>query len=116
MKKFYKVPKRNLLIIAGIVWMIAGFNVARLGILSYGAIKIFWYHIILSAVVFLLFGTTNIFKHTCIKTITGNKFQIIAMRPAFILQLLINGSRNNKRTHSIKQTMTTFSFFNFLPR
>lgn len=52
MKKFYEVSKRTLLVIAGIVWMIAGFNVARLGILSYGVIKIFWYNIILSAVVF----------------------------------------------------------------
>ncbi len=56
MKKFYEVSTRTLLIIAGIVWMIAGFNVARLGILSYQAIEIFWYTITLSAVVFLLFG------------------------------------------------------------
>lgn len=56
MKKFYKVSKRTLLLIAGIVWMIAGFNVARLGILSYRVIEIFWYTIILSEVVFLLFG------------------------------------------------------------
>ncbi|MDE7280800.1 MAG: hypothetical protein K2N36_03555, partial [Ruminiclostridium sp.] len=32
------------------------FNVARLGILSYGVIEIFWYTIALSAVVFVLFG------------------------------------------------------------
>ena len=59
MTKFYKVSKRTLLLIAGIVWMIAGFNVARLGILSYRVIEIFWYIIVLSvlsAVVFLLFG------------------------------------------------------------
>ena len=29
------VKKKTLLLIAGIVWMIAGFNVARLGVLSY---------------------------------------------------------------------------------
>lgn len=56
MKKFYEVSKRSLLLIAEIVWIIAGFNVARLGILSYQVIKIFWYHIALSVVVFLLFG------------------------------------------------------------
>lgn len=56
MKKFYEVSKRTLLIIAGIVWMIAGFNVARLGILSYGVIEILWYIIILSAAVFAAFG------------------------------------------------------------
>lgn len=57
MKKFYEVSKRTLLLIAGIVWMIAGFNVARLGILSYKIIEIHSYIIILSAAVFLLFGT-----------------------------------------------------------
>lgn len=30
-----KVKKRNLLLLAGIVWMIAGFNILRIGILSY---------------------------------------------------------------------------------
>lgn len=31
MKQTFRVKKRSLLLIAGIVWMIAGFNVARLG-------------------------------------------------------------------------------------
>ena len=31
----FKVKKRTLLLIAGIVWLIAGFNVARLGVLVY---------------------------------------------------------------------------------
>lgn len=31
----FKVTRRTLLLIAGMVWFIAGFNVARLGILSY---------------------------------------------------------------------------------
>ena len=35
MKTKFCVRNRTLLLIAGIVWMIAGFNVARLGILSY---------------------------------------------------------------------------------
>lgn len=55
-RKFYEVPKRGLLIIAGIVWMIAGFNVARLGILSYKVIKMAWYLPVLSVVIFCLFG------------------------------------------------------------
>lgn len=72
MRKFYEVPKRVLLIIAGIVWMIAGFNVARLGIISYGLIDPKWYFYVLSVVVFLAFGAmfykmSN--KH--IKRITG---------------------------------------------
>jgi len=45
------------MLIAGIVWMIAGFNVARLGILSYMEIDIVWYYFALSVAVFLAFGT-----------------------------------------------------------
>lgn len=53
MKKIFYVKKRTLLIIAGIVWLIAGFNVARLGVLSYLEINRKWYLYLLSAVVFL---------------------------------------------------------------
>ncbi|MGN0679737.1 MAG: hypothetical protein ACI4JS_08760 [Oscillospiraceae bacterium] len=56
MKKVFEVPKRALLLIAGIVWMIAGFNVARMGIIAYTVIEIHWYYAVLSLVVFLLFG------------------------------------------------------------
>ncbi|MDD5952292.1 MAG: hypothetical protein PUC32_01355 [Oscillospiraceae bacterium] len=54
---FYCVKKRVLLAIAGSVWLIAGFNVARLGVLAYGSIDPihFWY-ILLSIAVFLAFG------------------------------------------------------------
>lgn len=57
MKKNFYVKKRTLLLIAGIVWLIAGFNVARLGILSYKVIDRKWYLYGLSILVFLLFGT-----------------------------------------------------------
>ena len=52
----FKVKKRTLLLIAGIVWSIAGFNVARLGIISYSAIEQKWYWYVLSVVIFALFG------------------------------------------------------------
>ena len=39
MKKIFNVKKRTLLLIAGIVWLMAGFNVARLGVLSYAVIE-----------------------------------------------------------------------------
>jgi len=55
--KFYMVKKRTLLLIAGIVWLIAGFNVARLGIISYLNIEIKWFYFLLSSLVFLAFGT-----------------------------------------------------------
>ena len=70
----FKVKKRTLLLIAGIVWLIAGFNVARLGVLSYMVIDRKWYFYILSVVVFFAFGTmfykmsekhTVVVKHFC---------------------------------------------------
>lgn len=56
MKKIFNVKKRTLLLIAGIVWLMAGFNVARLGVLSYAVIEKKWYLYVLSAVFFVLFG------------------------------------------------------------
>lgn len=56
MKKIVYVKKRTLLLIAGIAWLAAGFNVARLGALSYLNIERQWLYFILSAVVFSLFG------------------------------------------------------------
>lgn len=56
MKDKFCVKKKTLLLIAGIVWMIAGFNVARLGVLSYLNIDRKWYMYIMSIVVFLIFG------------------------------------------------------------
>lgn len=56
MKQTFCVKKRSLLLIAGIVWMIAGFNVARLGVISYLRIEQNWYLYLMSLFVFLLFG------------------------------------------------------------
>ena len=56
MKTRFCVKKKTLLLIAGIVWMIAGFNVARLGALSYLNIERTWYLYIFSLVVFMSFG------------------------------------------------------------
>ncbi len=52
----FHVKKRTLLLIAGIVWLIAGFNVARLGVLSYRVIESKWYLYVLTVVVFSIFG------------------------------------------------------------
>ena len=53
----FHVKKRTLILIAGIVWLIAGFNVARLGVLSYFTIESHVYLYLFSIVVFVLFGT-----------------------------------------------------------
>ena len=56
-RPFYHVKKRALLATAGCVWLAAGFNVARLGVLSYiGLDGISIVHILLSIVVFCVFG------------------------------------------------------------
>lgn len=53
----FHVKKRTLLAVAGSVWFLAGFNVARLGVLSYQLVDhITLVHLLLSVVVFLLFG------------------------------------------------------------
>lgn len=56
-RPFLYVKKRTLLAVAGCVWLIAGINVARLGILSYGMLpQIEVFHILLSVAVFCAFG------------------------------------------------------------
>ena len=54
---FLHVKKRTLLAVAGCVWLMAGINVARLGILSFGKLPhIRALHILLSLAVFCAFG------------------------------------------------------------
>lgn len=59
MKKtsLFYVKKRTLLAVAGCVWILAGFNVARIGVLSYFVIELQWYLYLFSMVVFMFFGT-----------------------------------------------------------
>ena len=56
-RPLFHVKKRTLLAVAGCVWLAAGVNVARLGILSYQQLSsITVIHILLSIVVFCPFG------------------------------------------------------------
>ena len=56
-RKIYHVKKRTLLAVAGCVWLIAGINVARLGVLSYIKLpQIKFLHVLLSSVIFCAFG------------------------------------------------------------
>ena len=55
-KPFHHVKKRTLLAIAGCVWLIAGFNVARLGVLAYMNTEITFVHILISLAMFCAFG------------------------------------------------------------
>lgn len=56
-RPLFHVKKRTLLAIAGCVWLAAGFNVARLGVLSYQKLSsITATHILFSLLIFCLFG------------------------------------------------------------
>ena len=58
-----KIKKRNLLLLAAIVWMIAGFNILRIGIETYVAYKSVL-NFILSLLVFLFFWFMIFYKLT----------------------------------------------------
>lgn len=53
MKNIFYVKKQTLLLIAGIVWLLAGFNVARLGVLSYLSIDRKWYLYLMTSLSFV---------------------------------------------------------------
>lgn len=55
-KPFYHVEKRTLLAIAGCVWLIAGFNVARLGVIAYMNTEFAFWQPPVSLAVFAAFG------------------------------------------------------------
>ena len=56
-----KVKKRTLLILASIVWMIAGFNILRIGVLSYPGHVTLW-NLLLSLAVFGAFWFIGILQ------------------------------------------------------
>lgn len=54
---WYYVKKHTLLAVAGSVWLLAGFNVARLGVIAYGSLQtITVIQFLICAVVFCVFG------------------------------------------------------------
>lgn len=56
-RPFFHVKKRTLIAVAGCVWLAAGVNVARLGVLSYQKLAaVTAIHVLLCATVFCLFG------------------------------------------------------------
>ena len=55
MEVYYESKKHNLLLIASIVWLIAGFNILKIGIETYvGYTKLL--NFFLSIIVFIIFG------------------------------------------------------------
>ena len=98
-RPFFHVKKRTLLAVAGCVWLIAGINVARLGILSYGKIpQIRAFHVLLSIVVFCAFGLMFFkmsMKHT--KRIKGYQeefrpvWQFFDLKSYIIMAVMMGG-------------------------
>ena len=69
-----KVKKENLLIIASLVWLAAGFNILRIGIKSYsGYVTIL--NLLLSAVVFLILWFMVFYKLTVKHTDRIQKYE-----------------------------------------
>lgn len=101
-----KVPKNVLLLIAGIVWGIAGFNIFRIGVMAY---KEYWglLNLALSAVVFAVFQLMifrkMVRKHTVrivgykeerqffLKFFDGKSFCIMAFMMTFGIGLRVSG-------------------------
>ena len=54
MKKRFSVHKNTLILIAGIVWAIAGFNIVRIGLVAYAG-NLTWWRALLSIAVFTVF-------------------------------------------------------------
>lgn len=90
-----KVRKNNLLLIASIVWMIAGFNILRIGIISYKS-NISIINLLISVVIFSLFWfkifSQLVSKHT--KRIDAfeeefQKFYKFFDKPSFIIMVFM---------------------------
>lgn len=54
MKEKFKTHKNNLLLLAGIVWAIAGFNILRIGIITYQN-YFNWWRLLISVAIYLAF-------------------------------------------------------------
>ena len=54
MKKALSVQKQTLILIAGIVWAIAGFNIVRIGLVAYQG-TFTWWRVLLSVAVYAVF-------------------------------------------------------------
>lgn len=90
------VRNRTLLLIAGIVWMIAGFNVVRIGFIAYaGNLSVF--NILCSSVIFAIFWfmifSRLVIKHTKrIKEYTTEKqyfWNFFDLKSFFIMAFMI---------------------------
>ena len=69
------IPKKYLLLLAGLVWGTAGFNILRLGLLAYvGLVKPLY--LLLSAAVFVIFQKMVLKKNMIIQNLTYQDLSI----------------------------------------
>lgn len=114
----FHVKKRTLLLIAGIVWLIAGFNVARLGFQAYSnlsAVKA--WEIVLSVVIFILFGW--MFFKMSIKHNKRIKNYAESYRPVWhffdlksyiIMAVMMSGGIALRYSHIVSETFIAFFY------
>lgn len=114
--KFYLVKNRTLLLIAGIVWLIAGFNVARLGIISYLNIEIKWFYFLLSALVFLAFGTMffNMTRKHTKRILTYEAYRpfwnFFDLKAYIIMAIMMGGGIGLRAAHLVPEVFIAFFY------
>lgn len=112
-----KVKKNTLLLLAAIVWIIAGFNVFRIGFLSYGPYLNF-INIIVSVVVFtvfqyFIFGRL-VKKHTLrIESYTEERqffLKFFDIKSFIIMAVMISGGIGIRAFHLVPEQFIAFFY------
>lgn len=114
----FRVKKRTLLAIAGGVWLLAGLNVIRMGVMAYLSLAEFNYlYLLLSLVVMGLFGTMfyrlNL-KHTNrIKTYSGSTrpfWHFFDLKSYIIMAVMMSGGVSLRILGVLPATFVAFFY------
>ncbi len=118
MSRWFHVKKRTLLAIAGGVWLLAGLNVIRMGVMAYLSLAEFNYlYLLLSLVVMGLFGTMFYrlsLKHTNrIKTYSGSTrpfWHFFDLKSYIIMAVMMSGGVSLRILGVLPTTFVAFFY------
>ena len=118
MSRWVHVKKRTLLAIAGGVWLLAGLNVIRMGVMAYLSLAEFNYlYLLLSLVVMGLFGTMFYrlsLKHTNrIKTYSGSTrpfWHFFDLKSYIIMAVMMSGGVSLRILGVLPTTFVAFFY------
>lgn len=118
MSRWFHVKKRTLLAIAGGVWLLAGFNVIRMGVMAYFSLAEFNYlYLLLSLVVMGLFGAMFYrlsLKHTNrIKTYSGSTrpfWHFFDLKSYIIMAVMMSGGVSLRILGVLPATFVAFFY------